>query len=578
MLRKALLGLSLLGLILVTRAVHAADATTSAIEWIPDQAVVTLEVSQPQVLFDTALDPKYLTAVQGIPGIKQASGKYDIQRLQMIVEHLCSQLGTDWKTALPKLTGGGVTAALGPHGEAVVIVEAADPAMLNKLHEILLGIAKEKNGDKVQSSEYQNATAWTFGPNESHTIVGNRLVFSNRSEALRAVLDLRAGQGGTSVASTSEYRAARQAVGTGAAAMLYVHVGQVKEAPALQKLFSQPKNPMGTLLLGDLALSLRDADWLAAGLKVSAGTLTLRVATDTKSSADGGPWAFAKPASGSGALPNLVVQRQIAAGSVYRDLHAFYGAKDQLFPDRTSALIFFENMMGIFFSGRDLTEEVLVEAYPEIRFVFAAQQYQGSAAPKVQLPAFGIVFRSHHPEKFGEMVEEAWQKAVGIVNTTRGQKGQPGLVFDRDIYSGVKYSHASFSKGKEDEKDKLGMRFNFQPALIRVDDYIVFTSTDDLAKELIDILKKEKAQSPRPLAGVHTQLKVDCTQLASVLQANRDVLVNRNMVEQGHSAEQAGTGVALFTALIERLGTIRVELGHQADGTQATLEIKPNVK
>ena len=40
-------------------------------------------------------------------------------------------------------------------------------------------------------------------------------------------------------------------------------------------------------------------------------------------------------------------------------MHKFYAAKDTLFPDRTSGLIFFENMMGIFFSGRDLTDEVL---------------------------------------------------------------------------------------------------------------------------------------------------------------------------------------------------------------------------
>ena len=62
-------------------------------------------------------------------------------------------------------------------------------------------------------------------------------------------------------------------------------------------------------------------------------------------------------------MPHLDVPRQIAGASVYRDLHGFYAAKDDLFPERTSALIFFENMMGIFFSGKDLTEEVLDDWY-----------------------------------------------------------------------------------------------------------------------------------------------------------------------------------------------------------------------
>ena len=65
----------------------------------------------------------------------------------------------------------------------------------------------------------------------------------------------------------------------------------------------------------------------------------------------------------------------IAAVSLYRDLHGFYAAKDTLFPERTSGLIFFENMMGIFFTGRDLTDEVLAETEPEIRLVVAEPQY-----------------------------------------------------------------------------------------------------------------------------------------------------------------------------------------------------------
>ena len=86
-----------------------------------------------------------------------------------------------------------------------------------------------------------------------------------------------------------------------------------------------------------------------------------------------------------GALPNLAVPRRIAGLSLYRDLHAFYAAKDKLFPERTSGLIFFENMMGIFFTGRDLTDEVLAETRPEIRIVVAAQKYD---------PAIGTPQRS----------------------------------------------------------------------------------------------------------------------------------------------------------------------------------------
>ena len=98
-------------------------------------------------------------------------------------------------------------------------------------------------------------------------------------------------------------------------------------------------------------------------------------------------------------MPNLAVPRRIAAVSLYRDLHGFYAAKDDLFPERTSGLIFFENMMGIFFSGRDLTNEVLAETEPEIRVLVAQQEYDEKiGTPETQFPAFAAILRMKDPE------------------------------------------------------------------------------------------------------------------------------------------------------------------------------------
>ena len=97
-------------------------------------------------------------------------------------------------------------------------------------------------------------------------------------------------------------------------------------------------------------------------------------------------------------MPNLVVPGQIAAVSMYRDLHQFYSAKDELFPDRTSGLIFFENMMGIFFSGKDLTNEVLAQTLPDIRVVVAEQRYdEKTGTPAMKLPGFAVVIQLRDP-------------------------------------------------------------------------------------------------------------------------------------------------------------------------------------
>ena len=173
--------------------------------------------------------------------------------------------------------------------------------------------------------------------------------------------------------------------------MIFVNMAVLKQAPGLAKAL-QPKdsNPLAALLFAGITESVSASNWLAVGLRVNEkeDTLALQVVTDGAKLDAKGPAAFALPAKREeGAMPNLAVPRQIAGLSLYRDLRRFYGAKDQLFPERTSGLIFFENMMGIFFCGRDLTDDVLAQARPEIRLVVANQQYdRPSAHPRRKFP------------------------------------------------------------------------------------------------------------------------------------------------------------------------------------------------
>ena len=115
------------------------------------------------------------------------------------------------------------------------------------------------------------------------------------------------------------------------------------------------------------------------------------------------------------------------------------------------------------------------------------------------------------------MIEEAWQKAVGLISVTRGQKAQVGLLIDRLTHNDVRYSVAYFPHKGDEDKSDVGMQFNFRPSLVKLSDYLVLSSTDGLAKDLIDALKKEAAAAFKPLAGVHSLIDFDATRLSSVL-------------------------------------------------------------
>jgi len=237
--------------------------------------------------------------------------------------------------------------------------------------------------------------------------------------------------------------------------------------------------------------------------------------------------------------------------------------------------------MGIFFSGRDLTNEVMAELRPEIRFIVAAQEYDPAiGTPTVRLPAFAAVFRVRHPKEFGDVIEEAWQKAVGIVNVGSGQKGQSGLIMDRDVYHGTRYSFARFSAPRTDEKDKtrlLPTQYNFRPSLAQLNDYVILSSTDELAKDLIDAIQKETGQPVAEVAGTNTLAELDLVQLSTLLTANRANLVRQNMVEKGNSQDEAEGEIGAILAITQQLGRALLATGCSYGKSWARVELKLNL-
>jgi len=366
----------------MSHATAAEQTLPPAIQWIPQDALIVLEVSRPKALLEVFTNDKATAAITALPLYKQQASKPKFNEFLNIISFIETTLGTDWRTGLGKLTGAGITLAVCPEDTVLLIIDAEDGQMLERFHEFFLNVARseaEKKGkyNIVASKEYEGVTAWTFDGKEAHTIIGKRLVLANRPEGLKAVLQRRSEAKNESLAANTTYRAAKKTVGPDAIANAFVNLKPLINLPQVAQLFKQQsENPLSALVFAGIVEATRDSNWLALGLHIEDSTLVFRASVDGKKVAPTSPAAFALPEKpNEGVLPNLTVPRQIAALSLYRDLHQFYAAKDDLFPERTSGLIFFENMMGIFFSGRDLTEEVLAETKPEIRFVVAEQQY-----------------------------------------------------------------------------------------------------------------------------------------------------------------------------------------------------------
>lgn len=564
----------------LTRGAPAAEPLPPRAEWIPQDAVIVVDIAEPRRLLEPLLDDRVTSAVTASPQYQAATANAEFKQLAGAVKHYQEKYQVDFRGLVGKLLGGGVTWAVGPNEASLLIVDTEDAGLLEEVHEFTRVVARgeaEKRGqpNAVVSAEYRGVTGWKFGPNEAHTVIGNRLVLTNKPDWLKAAVDLRADPNGASVAKAPNYRSARQAIGANAVGSIYADLAVLKQIPNVQAaLAKNAENPLASLLFAPLLEAVRQSNWLAMGVNVQDQKLAIEVAADSAPSDAFSPKEFATPdTAAGGAMPNFAVPRQIASLSFYRDLHKFYAAKDRLFPERTSGLIFFENMMGIFFTGRDLTDEVLAETTPHVRFVVAQQQYDAKVGtPQVQLPGFAAVFRMKNPEKFSLVAEEAFQKALGLVNFTRGQKAEPGLIIDRPEHAGVKYTVAAFAPSARSGEGPVDMRFNFQPTLAMPQGHVIISSSEALARDLIDALKEEAAGNVQPLAGLHSLVTLDGSRLASILNANREAMIQQSMVEKGKTHEQAAQELDVGLKIAGAVRQFTLSMGNRDGQTRVMLE------
>lgn len=569
------------GLAAVSTCVAASnESPKTPSQLIPDRAAVSLEILKPAPLLDALLSPAFEARLKALPGYEGLVSGPKLRDLRSVATLFESTAHTNWQTIVRTIMSKNAALALGAGNRHLLVLTGDNPEMLRSLHDFSVNIAKaeaEKRGqaDQVRSMEYEGLTGWTFNGKEAHTVISNQLLAASDAAVLKAAVDLRQAAGG-SLADRTDYKAAQKAVGAEAAAFLFLDIQQLRDAPWFNNMLKQQQqNPLICLLLADVPEMVKTANWLALGAYVEKGGLTVRVFSDANAPASATA-DFAKVKDGGrGLAPEVEVPRQIAAFNLHRDLAAFYGAKDTLFPERTSGLIFFENMMGIFFSGRNLTDEVLAELQPQVQMVVARQEYDKKiGVPQPQVPAFALVFELRHPEKFNEVVEEAWQKALGLVNFTRGQKAEPGLILDRAEHNGNRMTLASFSAKEVEDRAKLDTRFNFRPSLALAKGRAILSSTDQLARDLLDALNKTSAKkSPAP-PQAHTFIRLSGSELAGLLRANRASLVRDDMAKKGKSQEEAEAGIDIFTSLVSWADEATVTTGSAGRGQLGELRLE----
>jgi hypothetical protein len=550
----------------------AAQTSPAAVDWLPAGAVYAFQVNQPAALQDIAENLKILDMFLG--------GSTD-PGYRLLVDTLGKKSGTDFKGLIRQFTAGGITYAVYPGESSVWIFDTQSPVVLDAFQQFVKVLAGARAGVPVTTpastkpaaifyQEYPgNVASWSLDGKQFFARTGNRLIVANRGDVLKALFSPRTPG---SLAASPLYSQARQAVGPNPAAWAFVNMAILNQYPPAKKALVSHEL-FDLVLDGAVKQSLADSTWLAMGLGIDGKKLLFHAATDGKLAATGAG-AFTRPGD-TGVLPNLKVPRELAAITLWRDLGQFYAQKEALFPEKTSGGILAENFLEIFFTGRDLNE-VFGRFQPQVRLVVARQQYDPAiGTPVEQYPAAALIFRvEHNAEDFGEVLEEAWQKAIGLTNFTRGQSAEPGTLIDRESYGGVTFSCAAFSVRGEKDRAHLASRFNYRPSIVRDGPYIILSSTDGLAKDLIDAVNKEDARNPAQRSNAHTVIEVTSPpEIAALLNLNRTALIRQSVLSSGKKPEQAAREFDQNTAWLNKLDHARLSISATPEGHQADLEL-----
>jgi hypothetical protein len=203
------------------------------------------------------------------------------------------------------------------------------------------------------------------------------------------------------------------------------------------------------------------------------------------------------------------------------------------------------------FAGQDFGEDVLGAMRPEIQFVLARQDYTKSdlPTPKIKLPAGAIVFQLKDPAKSSRRMKVAYQSIIGFLNIAGAQNGQPQFDLDTETHEGGKIVSATYLLDEEEQQAKDGkINYNFSPSIGLIDDRLIIASTKRLARELVSLVKTPKTSAAKQ--ATNTQLQLNAQTLHAVLDDNKKQLVAQNVLEKGHTRQQAEAEIGVLLSIL----------------------------
>jgi hypothetical protein len=186
------------------------------------------------------------------------------------------------------------------------------------------------------------------------------------------------------------------------------------------------------------------------------------------------------------------------------------------------------------------------------------------------LPAVAVLIELEKPDEASDLLQMVFQTITAVANLNAGQEKRTPWVMSSETHQGVQISFAKYLQ--QPKGTDLPVAFNFQPSAARCGNQFVFSTSQELCRQVIDAL-----QSPAENRTTDMQTRPDWSLelspaiVATLLEANRAIL-EAKAVQDGHSADVAKSNLDLAVQMLQGLTPVSLSSALRADGYVWRLE------
>lgn len=543
-----------------------ADGSGDLFKFIPKQADAVLIVESPRRLVDAVMTFQPLRQLASFDAVKEQLASTNGRKLANLIAYYEKALGHPWPELLDKLAGGGATLAIhfdGDKSPALLLVKAKDEALLKRALELIREVAAQELERveaplKVQQSTHRGFEGHQLGKDIYAALAGSMLIVSNRSDGLKAALDLYIDGSQESLARDGHPAAARKLLGSQPVAWLYGNLNRLHENKEAKQAYEYPKgDPFNLIVAQGMTDVLGKSPFVAAGLfRTDDGmTTTIRMPAGRDATPEG-LGLHLPPADQPGSLPLLEPKNVLFSASFCLDLSKLVTERQRLFNDRfRTEFEKGEKQLGRFLGGRKLAD-LLTSVGPYHRVVVAAQEKAGyEIQPDQMQPNFALVSDLRSPG-YADSMNAILRTAALFAGATVKLKMSEETIGD------VKLVCYRFPVTAKVDGDLGKTRFNFSPCFAKVGNQFLVASTAEFGRELVGLLQKPEVSDPKRGSPKTTQMRAYAEGGVSMLKLFEEQLITQTILEQAASVDEARRQAALFVNWIRDLGRIEMDIDY----------------